>query len=110
MRTLPKGPERLSCEIGMLAPQILETLETATKNNSKKTQTLIFTGPGLAEVSNGCIVLDEKMCPDPLDALTPSGTTQNPSNLCYLVFVDTCPMFSQMMLVWSKDASLVKGC
>ena len=25
-------------------------------------------------MSNGCIVLDKKMCPDPLEALKPSGT------------------------------------
>ena len=30
-------------------------------------------GPGLAEMSNRCIVLDKKMCPDPLEALKPSG-------------------------------------
>ena len=29
-------------------------------------------GPGLAEMSNGCIVLDMKMCPDTLEALKPS--------------------------------------
>ena len=28
-------------------------------------------GPGLAEMNNGCTVLDKKLCPDPLEALKP---------------------------------------
>ena len=72
MRTLPKAPERLSCEIGMLAILLLqfwEILETCPKNSTKTYESLLFTGPGLAEMSNGCIVLDKKVCPDLLEAL-----------------------------------------
>ena len=75
MRTLPKASERLSCEIGMLAfwlPKLLAILESSPKKKSQKYDYLFFTGPGLAEMSNGCSVLNKKMCPDPLEALKPS--------------------------------------
>ena len=78
MRTLPKAPERLFLEIGILAfwvPSVWKILETVPKIilKKKKKWKFIFTGPGLAEMSNGCIVLDRKMCPDLLEALKPAG-------------------------------------
>ena len=70
MRTLPKTPERLSREIGTLAPQMLEismkTCQQIIPNHIKA----YFYG---AEMSNRCIVLDKNMCPDPLEALKPFG-------------------------------------
>ena len=73
MRTLPKAPERLSCEIGMLAfwlPTFWKFLEMSY-TYLENMEIIFFTGPGFAEMSNGCIVLDKKVCPDPLEALKP---------------------------------------
>ena len=39
------------------------------KNKYKHIWQIFFTWPGLAEMSNGCIVLHKKMCPDPLDLI-----------------------------------------
>ena len=58
--------------IGILAPKFLGNPGECPKNNSN-TWKIFFTGLGLAEMSNGCIVLDKKMCPDALEALKPSG-------------------------------------
>ena len=75
MRTLPKGSGQLSCEIGMLAvwlPNFWEIMESVPTTIPKIKEN-DFTAPGLAEMSNGCIVLDKKMSPDTLEALDPSG-------------------------------------
>ena len=75
MRTLPKALEKLPCEIGMLAfwlPKVWKIVEDV-QAKIPKIMKKHFTGPGLAEMSNGCIVLDKKMCPDFLEALKPSG-------------------------------------
>ena len=59
--------------VGILAPRVLENPGKMTPKSFQKLCNLIFTGPGLAEMSNGCIVLDKNMCPDPMEALKPSG-------------------------------------
>ena len=87
MRTLPKASERLSCEIGMLAfwlPTFWKTLESVPKIIPTNMD-FFFAGPGLAKISNGCIVLDKKMCPDPLEALkTFWGLIKIASKCCFL--------------------------
>ena len=50
----------------------------------------------MAEMSNGCIVLDKKMCPDPLEALKPSGDPKyeiEGSGGVHLAEAHLCPMW-----------------
>ena len=72
----PESPQEAiprDWHVCILGPQFLENLGKGASNNFQQTWTFIFTGSGLAEMSNGCIVLDNKLCPDPLEALKSSG-------------------------------------
>ena len=75
MRTLPKGSGRLSCEIGVLAcrvPAFVFFLENYPHNNSKNMKIDVY-GTMIGRNEQRMLVLDKKMCPDPLEALKPSG-------------------------------------
>ena len=77
-RKPPKGyPARLAC--WHCGSPISGKTGKLCQTHIKKQQKLIFTGQGFAEMSNGCIVLDKKMCPDALEALKPSGDPSNAS-------------------------------
>ena len=79
----PESPRKAifwDWHVGTLALQMLENPGKCTRINSKKYENLFFTGPGLDEMSNGCIVLDKKMYPDLLEALKPFGDSSNTSN------------------------------
>ena len=75
MRTLSKAPERLFCEICMLAfwlPNVWKMLGNGP-HKIKQIWKFIFKSSGLAQMSNSCIFLAKETCTDSLEALNPPG-------------------------------------
>ena len=75
---LPLSTHRVACILG--SSHIVGNLGGAWDRVGCRTnENCFFPGPGLAEMSNGCIVLDAEVCTDNLEAFKPCGDFKDTS-------------------------------